>query len=164
LRHFEHEITPLRVCFQIRSPSVTLMPTKPRPDGCVFVLEVLPPPRCPLRARDHASNGVFLCSKGCHLDRHFEHESTPSNGVFLCSKPCLRHDAHFEHESTPQRVCFRVRCPSSSLPFPTRPRRCLPVPFRSMRRGVAIPFSSLRFVLYCTNIELVFIIYLSGPP
>src|SRR6266545_4422866 len=74
-----------------------------------------------------ASNGVFLCSKGCRrLDRHFEHESTPPNGVFLCSKLCLhtsstkacpnrwvlcsRSCCHLDaHETTPRMACFCVQ-------------------------------------------------------
>src|SRR6266545_871185 len=32
-----------------------------------------------------------------------------SNGVFLCSKGCRRLDRHFEHESMPESVCFCAR-------------------------------------------------------
>ncbi len=94
--HFEHESMPKSVCFCARGLAATSTPTKQRLEWRVFVFKGLPPP-----------------------GHNFEHESTTSNGAFWCSKPCLHHDAHFEHESTPQRVYFCIRCPSSSLPFPT---------------------------------------------
>ncbi len=63
-----------------------------------------------------ASNGVFLCSKGCRrLDRHFEHESTPPNGVFLCSKLCLHTSST---KACPNRCVFVLEV---LLP-PRRPR------------------------------------------